>query len=298
MKIIIPMSGIGERFLKAGYNQPKPLILVDGKPIIEYVLNLFPDEEDFIFVCNETHLNKTNMKQILLKLKQNSKIVSIKPHKFGPVYAVKQAFDLIDENEEVIVSYCDFSGYWDYNKFKKEIKEKEFAGAVPSYIGFHPHLLHRNLYGGLLTDKNNFVLDYKEKFTFTENPMDSYQSAGIYYYTSAKEMKQYSLELMNNKIDLNGEYYSSMVYYLYLRDKKKLFVPEMDFFCQWGTPEDLEEYEAWSILFHKKFHKEKRRTSIPRHRNIIVPWEKSSKEYKKSYIYWNNYFKRRFDMNG
>ena len=298
MKIIIPMSGIGERFLNAGYNLPKPLILVDGKPIIEYVLNLFPDEEEFIFVCNESHLNKTGMNQILLKLKQKSKIVSIKPHKFGPVHAVNQVFDLIDDNEEVMVSYCDFSGYWDYNKFKKEIKAKKISGAIPSYIGFHPHLLHRKLYGGLLTDKNNYVLDYKEKFTFTENPMNSHQSAGMYYYASAKEMKQYSLELIDNNISLNGEYYSSMVYYLYLRDKKKLFVPEMDFFCQWGTPVDLEEYEAWSISFHKKYHIEKKPTSIPKHRKSNIPWKKNSKEYKRSYEYWNNYFKRRFDING
>ena len=31
------MSGVGNRFIEAGYQDPKPLIIVDGKPIIEHV---------------------------------------------------------------------------------------------------------------------------------------------------------------------------------------------------------------------------------------------------------------------
>ena len=32
MQIIIPMSGFGERFRKVGYEVPKPLIEVEGRP--------------------------------------------------------------------------------------------------------------------------------------------------------------------------------------------------------------------------------------------------------------------------
>ena len=56
MQIVIPMSGFGERFRRAGYSVPKPLIEVDGKPIIQHVIEMFPGEEKFIFICNENHL--------------------------------------------------------------------------------------------------------------------------------------------------------------------------------------------------------------------------------------------------
>ena len=52
MQIVIPMSGFGKRFRRAGYSVPKPLIEVDGKPIIQYVIEMFPGEENFIFICN------------------------------------------------------------------------------------------------------------------------------------------------------------------------------------------------------------------------------------------------------
>ena len=57
MQIIIPMSGFGERFRQAGYRMPKPLIEINGKPIIAHVLDLVPDERNFIFICDQDHLD-------------------------------------------------------------------------------------------------------------------------------------------------------------------------------------------------------------------------------------------------
>ena len=128
MHIVIPMSGIGKRFIDAGYKEPKPLIVVDGKTIIEHVCDLFPNEEKFTFICNSKHLKETNMKEILLSIKPNSNIVEIQNHKKGPVYAVSLIEDLIEDEEEVIVNYCDFGTYWDYEDFLKHTRD-----AIPSY---------------------------------------------------------------------------------------------------------------------------------------------------------------------
>ena len=57
MQIVIPMSGYGERFRLAGYLMLKPLIEIEGKPIIAHVIDMFPGEDDFIFICNNDHLN-------------------------------------------------------------------------------------------------------------------------------------------------------------------------------------------------------------------------------------------------
>ena len=50
MQIVIPMSGYGERFRAAGYTVPKPLIEVEGKPIIQHVVEMFSNDDDFIFI--------------------------------------------------------------------------------------------------------------------------------------------------------------------------------------------------------------------------------------------------------
>ena len=61
MQIIIPMSGFGERFRAAGYVVPKFLIEVDGKPIIQHVIEMFPGEKKVFFICNENHLMETGI---------------------------------------------------------------------------------------------------------------------------------------------------------------------------------------------------------------------------------------------
>ena len=78
MKIIIPAAGYGKRFADAGYSTLKPLIEVDGKPVIEHVKDMFPGEDDFLFLCNEEHLKTTNLKDVIGKLP--GRIVAVKPH--------------------------------------------------------------------------------------------------------------------------------------------------------------------------------------------------------------------------
>ena len=56
MQIIVPMSGFGERFRRAGHRLPKPLIEVDGKPTIAHVVGMFDADCEFVFVCNQDHL--------------------------------------------------------------------------------------------------------------------------------------------------------------------------------------------------------------------------------------------------
>ena len=114
------MSGVGKRFLDSGYEDPKPLIMVDGKSIIEHVVNLFPGVSDVTFICNEVHLKTTKMREILLSISPNCKIYSVpNVNRKGPVDAVSKIFDSIDDKKQVIVSYCDYGTYWDFNKFLK-----------------------------------------------------------------------------------------------------------------------------------------------------------------------------------
>ena len=44
------MSGQGSRFIKAGYTTYKPLILQNDMPVIQHVVNMFPGEDDLIFI--------------------------------------------------------------------------------------------------------------------------------------------------------------------------------------------------------------------------------------------------------
>jgi hypothetical protein len=61
---------------------------------------------------------------------------------------------------------------------------------------------------------------------------------------------------------------------------------------QWGTPEDLEEYEAWSRRIHSDFSLPKKHTDVPAQREqyVTIAYPEDSPEFINSYNYWKDYF--------
>ena len=247
MQVIIPMSGIGLRFINAGYKDPKFLIKIANKPVIEWVVNMFSKKDDFIFICRKEHIENTIIADELKRIAPNCQILTIENHKKGPVYAVSKAFDKIANDQPVLVSYCDYFMSWDYENFKKSVFDNQFDGSVPCYTNFHPHLLiPKNLYAGCKIDKQKMLLEIKEKFSFTQDKTQSYHSPGVYYFRNGNILKKYFQMALDQDLSLNGEFYVSLVYQLMLKDNLKISVfDKIDFFCQWGTPEDLEEFLFW-----------------------------------------------------
>ncbi|MFC4722889.1 sugar phosphate nucleotidyltransferase [Geojedonia litorea] len=269
MKIIVPMSGKGQRFINAGYKNVKPLIEVNGSPIIEHVVNMFPGEKDFIFICNSEHLRTTNMRSVLNKIAPNGIVVEIPPHKKGPVYAVQQIQDLINDDDEIIVNYCDFSCYWDYQDFLSHTRNRNADGAVPAYKGFHPHMLGTTNYAFMRDDKQ-WMLEIKEKEPFTDNRMEEYASIGTYYFKKGTFVKKYFNQLIAEDINLNGEFYVSLVYNLLVQDKLTVSIYNIQHMLQWGTPQDLEEYNGFSDYF-KEIIKERVTPKIEKGSINMIP---------------------------
>lgn len=249
MKIIIPMAGFGERFVKAGYREPKPLVKVDGMPVIYHIVSMFSPSDEFIFICNREHTKNTSMVSVLRRAAPNSQIVAIEPHSFGPVYTTKFAFDLVKNDEPVIVCYCDFYEDWDYDRFKKTVLENKCDAAVTAYKGFHPHLLGTSLYASMRVDENNWMLECREKHSFTENKMDSYQQTGKFYFARGSLMKKFFKEAAEKRVLVNNELFISVVTQLMAETGFKIYVYPVNYFLQWGTPKDMREYMEWSAHF-------------------------------------------------
>jgi NDP-sugar pyrophosphorylase family protein len=250
MQIIIPMTGYGSRFVSAGYTDLKPFIKVLGHPIIEWIVKkMYAGEDNIMFICRKEHLeNIADMRQKLIEICPTARIYEIDNWvKLGPVYDVLQASDAIDDEEPVIVNYCDFFMTWDYEQFLKDVIANNCEGAIPCYTGFHPHLIPRdNLYASCKTDAEGNLLEIKEKFSFENDKTKAKHSPGVYYFKKGNIMKKYFSQFVNSDEKINGEFYCSLPYNLMVRDGLKVWCPtNVEFFCQWGTPEDLREFEFW-----------------------------------------------------
>lgn len=285
MNVIIPMTGYGSRFVEAGYKELKPFIKIMNKPIIEWIVKrMYPSDVHFIFVCRGEHLKEDSaMKDMLLGLAPKTTLVSIEDWiKRGPVYDVLRAYEMlcmqnstdgektkrdsgqeeaaageisgikeINSEDGFIINYCDFYMTWDYAAFVKEAKERNCDGAVPCYTGFHPHLLpEKNYYASCLTDDEDNLIEIREKYSFDKDKTKAKHSPGMYYFKNGELMEKYCRILTEHEeCAIRGEFYASLPYKFMVQDGLKVWVPtNAKYFCQWGAPNDMQEFVYWTDL--------------------------------------------------
>lgn len=259
IQVVIPMTGYGSRFVAAGYKNLKPFIKVCGKTMIEWIVSMYNQETTkFIFICRQEHLETNPDFNLLYKIAKNYEVVAIKDwEKLGPVNDFYRACKLgkIDYFSPVIINYCDFFCLWNSDEFIKECQKRKVDGAIPCYTGFHPHLIpHKNVYASCNVDENNYLKEIREKYSFEADKTKAHHSPGIYYFSTGHIAVNFSYLMMQKKDMLNGEYYASLVYNHLLSCGGKVWCPDnVKYFCQWGTPEDLQDFEMWmNILGGKK----------------------------------------------
>lgn len=258
MQLIVPMSGIGQRFKEAGYKKPKPLIKVEEKTIINHVYEMFPQVSSIFFICNKNHLmdRSFNMEAQIKSFSPEAQIIAVDPHKKGPIHAVLKGLKYFDLDAPTIVNYCDFNCIWDYEKFKFHLKRTNCDGCVVTYTGFHPHMLGNTNYAYLKL-KNDQIIDIQEKKPFTSFPMNECASSGTYYFKTASLMKKYFERTVKENLNVGGEYYVSMSFKPMIKDNLILNNFNIDHFMQWGTPEDLKEFNWFSRMFKDKVKESK-----------------------------------------
>jgi NDP-sugar pyrophosphorylase family protein len=229
MQIIIPMTGEGSRFVNAGYSRLKPFIKIHGSPMIKWVVSMFPGEEQHItFICRRDQAaNNRYFKKELLSAAPTAKTFFIKDwKKLGPAYDILMSSEVIDDDQPVLVSYCDFYADWNFKKFKSLVENEKIDGAVPCYTGFHPHLVHKkNLYASCHVDSKFYLKKISEKAQLNTNKEDDFYSPGLYYFRSGNILKKYCQLLVDSNQRINGEYYMSLPYNFLVKDGLKVICP-------------------------------------------------------------------------
>ena len=235
----------GARFLAAGCRDIKPLVSADGMPLIERVVKMFPGAGRFVFICAADHLASTPLRETLRRLVPDGVVVGIEPHKLGPVHAVLEAEAAIRDDMPTIVNYCDLDAGWDFEHFCKQMAELGCAGGMSAYRGFHPHTLGTSLHA-YIRHADNYLLEIREKQSFTDQRMSEYASSGTYYFREPAAMKRYFREAIALELRTNNEFFCSLPYNLMVRDGLPIYVYELEHFVPLGTPQDVHEYQGWS----------------------------------------------------
>lgn len=256
MQIVIPMAGFGERFRRAGFDRPKPLIEVHGRPMVAWVLDLFPGVPDPILLCNADHLDEPAwaMRDTLLGLRPGARVVAVPSHNLGPVHTLAEGLASLDLDQEVLVCVCDLNFDWSFKHFQTWVHASGADGAVVAYRGFHPHLLH-SVHYAFLKERHGWATEIREKHAFTDDPIGNQEwcSNGVYWFKTARRMAEIIGRIrFDEGLAIAGEHYPSQLFQPMIDDGDAVAVYPTDAYCQWGNPRDLEEYNHHATAFEAR----------------------------------------------
>ena len=232
MNVLIPMAGAGSRFEQAGYTFPKPLIEVNGKPMIQTVVENLNIDAKHIFIVQKKHYEKYNLKYLLnLITNNNCEIVQVDGITEGAACTTLLAKQFIDNDEPLVMANSDQFVEWDSNEFMYSMTADNVDGGILSFEATHPKWSFVKL------DDDGFVSEVAEK-----KPISNIATVGVYYWKKGSDYVKYTEQMVDKDIRTNNEFYVCPVFNEAIGDDKKVKVFPIEKMWGLGTPEDLERY--------------------------------------------------------
>jgi len=231
MKVLIPMAGRGKRFNDAGYSFPKPIIDVNGKPMIQIIVENLNFSDKHIFISQKEHLEKYAIKEMLELVKKDSDIIPVNEVTEGAACTVLLAKDLINNDEELIIANSDQWVNWNSQHFLSYLRGKNADGGIVTFIATHPK------WSFVKTDEEGSVTEVAEK-----RPISNIATVGIYYFKKGSDFIKAAEQMIAKNIRTNDEFYVAPVFNEMIGDKKKILTYPIAEMRGLGTPEDLKRF--------------------------------------------------------
>lgn len=231
MNILIPMAGAGSRFESAGYSFPKPLIDVNGKPMIQVVVENLNIDAHYIYVVQKWHREKYNLDTLLNLITPNCSIIEVDGLTEGAACTTLLAKDLIDNNQPLLMANSDQFIEWDSNDFMYKMIEQNNDCGIVTFNSTHPK------WSFVKTNDNGYVTEVAEK-----KPISNIATAGVYYWKHGSDYVKYAEQMISKDIRVNNEFYVCPVFNEAILDNKRIRTYNIDKMWGLGTPEDLNSF--------------------------------------------------------
>ena len=228
LNVLIPMAGAGSRFAQAGYTFPKPLIDVNGKPMIQVVVENLNIEANYIFIVQKDHYEKYNLKHLLNLIAPNCTIVQVEGLTEGAACTTLLAKEFINKDDPLVIANSDQFVEWNSNECLYAFTADGVDGGILTFESSHPKWSYAKI------GDDGFVSEVAEK-----KPISTNATVGIYYWKRGSDYVKYAEQMIEKNIRTNNEFYVCPVFNETIEDGKKIRIKQIPHMWGIGTPEDL-----------------------------------------------------------
>lgn len=206
MKYIILCGGIGKRC--SGYSLPKPLNMINGKHMIEYIIDSVPSNE--IYIVYNIYLNQYNFKEIIINLFKTKTIYfsEIEYLTRGAVESALVGVKQFNITNLEPVAFIDNDNLHTFSHFPKNISDH--------FIGYNIDYENHN-YSFIKIHNDDGVIAIEEK-----NKISNNYCCGIYGFKNIDLFNLYAEQLIHSNLKTKNEFYFSQLYKLLITKGEKI----------------------------------------------------------------------------
>lgn len=239
LHIIMPMAGEGSRFLKEGWNTPKPLIELNGMPLFLHAINSISIPNvpmKYSFIVRQEHIDKYHIDKGIMTILPEANIFSVQKTTRGAVETCLMAESAISPDDAILVMDCDLEfRSLEFNHAIQELlttpAEAVRGGMLVSFTSEDPR------YSYAQTDASGNVIRTAEKEVISNHAL-----CGAYFFASGKGFVNVAHKLLNEPAFTKPEYYLSLLYNYLIKNGEPVRLATLDEYYSYGTPEELKRY--------------------------------------------------------
>lgn len=236
INIVIPAAGKGSRFSKANWSAPKPFIDINGKPMLQHVVdNLAIKNSNIHLVLQESHITKYNPK-INGNIANSINKISIDFNTAGTACTVLHALNHIKSGSGLLIANSDQIVDFDCDLFIQDAINRNLDGSILVFRDFEKD----PKWSFVRVDKFELVKEVAEKKAISD-----LATVGIYFFKSADDFREGAIDMISHDDRVNNEFYTCPIYNYLIKKNKKIGIYEINPSAMHGigTPEDLIIYQ-------------------------------------------------------
>ncbi len=234
MLLIIPMAGRGSRYANVGYTTPKPLIEINGKPMLYHAFQSVKNVpyEKVIFIALKEHEQTYGVSKLIKEqIVTDFELILLDDVTEGQLCTVLTASHFFQPNQSILIAASD--SYIESN-IAEEVKRSTTDGiiSVINLPGEH--------WSFAKTDETDRVIEVAEKMRISDHA-----STGIYYFKDAKRFEKQAQQLIQQKETTKGEYYIMPLYNKLIAEGAQIELSHAKAMWDMGTPEAKLKFENY-----------------------------------------------------
>lgn len=232
LNLIMPMGGGGTRFGNHGFELPKPLIPIYGKPFFYWAtrsIEKFVELNSLTFVVLQDHIEKFHIDCEIKKYYPEANILVIPEVLPGAVLTCMAGIKDIPDGQPILFNDCDHLFLCqDFYDFCENGNFEQPDGALLTFSS------NEDRFSYVAYDENGFVTRTVEKEVISNDAI-----CGAYYFRN-KQIFEEAVEEYLTKCAYK-EFFVSGVYNVMAEHGKKIVTKKTDVHVSFGTPD---EYDA------------------------------------------------------